>query len=244
MSKYKRQDNRTPAQLREVKITPNFVTTADGSCLIEVGGTRVICTASIETKVPKWLEESEKGWVTAEYSMLPASTGSRKRRAIGKPDSRSVEIQRLIGRALRSVINLHKIPGIQITVDCDVLEADGGTRTASITGGQVALALALKKAQDLELASPRALTGLIAAVSVGIVDGTCLLDLPYIEDSAADVDMNIAMTSKGEYIEIQGTSEGKPFTQDQLLEMLTLAKRGINKLIKIQKQAISSYEGK
>ena len=244
MTKFIRQDKRTAAQLREVKITPHFVSTADGSCLIEMGGTRVICTASIETKVPKWLAESEKGWVTAEYSMLPASTGSRKRRPIGKPDSRSVEIQRLIGRALRSVVNLHKIPGIQITVDCDVLEADGGTRTASITGGQVALALAIQKAQQLDLAMPKALTGHIAAISVGIVDDTCLLDLPYVEDSIAEVDMNVAMTSKGEFIEIQGTSEGKPFTQDQLFKMLNLAKRGINKLIKLQKQAISTSEDK
>lgn len=225
-----------------MKITPNFVGTAAGSCLIEMGGTRVICTASIETSVPRWLENSDKGWVTAEYSMMPASTGSRKRRPIGKPDSRSVEIQRLIGRTLRSVVNLRKMPGLSITVDCDVLEADGGTRCASITGGMVALAIALNTARKQELVSGRVLTGLVAAVSAGVIENTPVLDLPYAEDSIAEVDMNVAMTSKGEFVEVQGTGEGATFTQNQLIEMLSLAKKGIRKLIKMQKLAIASCE--
>ena len=242
MKKYRRPDSRRPAELREVKITPNFVGTAAGSCLIEMGGTRVICTASIETSVPRWLENSDKGWVTAEYSMMPASTGSRKRRPIGKPDSRSVEIQRLIGRTLRSVVNLRKMPGLSITVDCDVLEADGGTRCASITGGMVALAIALNTARKQELVSGRVLTGLVAAVSAGVIENTPVLDLPYAEDSIAEVDMNVAMTSKGEFVEVQGTGEGATFTQNQLIEMLSLAKKGIRKLIKMQKLAIASCE--
>ena len=219
-------------------ITPDFVRTAAGSCLIEMGNTRVICTASLEEGVPRWREPSGLGWVTAEYGMLPASTGQRKRRPIGKPDSRGVEIQRLIGRVLRSVVNFKKMADTTIYLDCDVLEADGGTRTAAITGAYVALARAIKVGQAQGLVERGALKGAVAAISVGVVDGRCLLDLCYAEDSIAEVDMNVAMTSGRKFVELQGTSEGAPFTGDQLDTMLGLARRGIGRLIKIQKQAI------
>ncbi len=231
-------DGRRADQLRPVKITPGFVGTADGSCLIEIGGTRVICTACIEADVPKWREEQGLGWVTAEYGMLPASTGQRKRRPGLKSDGRSVEIQRLIGRVLRSVVQFDKLGPYTIYLDCDVLEADGGTRTASITGSQVALGLAIKKGLADGRFSRGALTGSVAAVSVGIVNGQPMLDLCYQEDSQADVDMNIAMTDKGKYIELQGTSEAAPFDADQLQQMLKLGSKGIRKLLSLQKHAL------
>lgn len=236
---HKRTDSRRGNQLRPVKITPDFVRTADGSCLIEMGGTRVICTASIESGLPKWRNETEGGWVSAEYGMLPASTGSRKSRPGIKPDSRGIEIQRLIGRSLRSVVRFDRLGPNSITLDCDVLEADGGTRTASITGAYVALHKAVEKGVARGLFQKGALCGAVAAVSVGIVNGKAVLDLCYAEDSTADVDMNVVMTSSGKFVEIQGTSEAAPFNAVQLQQMLTLAKKGIKELLKVQKQALA-----
>lgn len=237
--KYKRTDGRKNNQLRAVKITKNFVGSADGSCLIEVGGTRVICTASIEQSVPKWREEQGLGWVTAEYGMLPASTGRRKRRPGVKPDSRGVEIQRLIGRSLRSVVNFSKLGPNTITLDCDVLEADGGTRTASITGAYVALMIAVEKGIKEGIFKKGAVTSALAAISVGIVKGQAMLDLCYEEDSCAEVDMNIVMTSGGKFVELQGTSEEKPFDANGLEAMLKLGKKGIRELIKMQKAVLA-----
>ena len=234
----RRIDGRQPHELRPVTITPSFVRTADGSCLIEAGGTRVICTASFAPGVPKWREGSGLGWVTAEYGMLPASTGRRKSRPTLKPDSRGVEIQRLIGRVLRSVIRFDRLGENTVHLDCDVLEADGGTRTASITGAQVALSRAVARAADQGLCHPKAVDGLVAAVSVGIVEGRALLDLNYAEDSTAEVDMNVAMTTGGKFIEVQGTSEAAPFDRGQLDAMLDLAARGIRKVMRVQREAI------
>lgn len=221
-----------------MKITPGFVRSADGSCLMEIGRTRIICTASLVEGVPKWRAGSGEGWVTAEYAMLPASTGARKPRAIFRPDSRSVEIQRLIGRVLRSVVRFNRLGENTIYLDCDVLEADGGTRTAAITGAYVALARAVERGVRLGLCRAGAVRAVVAAVSVGIVDGTAVLDLDYREDSAADVDMNVAMTSGGKFVEVQAASEGSPFDRQQLERMLHLAGRGIRKLIRLQKQAV------
>lgn len=242
MTKAKRHDNRRPNQLRPVTITPGFVRKADGSCLIEIGNTRVICTASFAQGVPRWREESQLGWVTAEYGMLPASTGRRKSRPGLKPDSRGIEIQRLIGRVLRNVIRFDKLGPNTVNLDCDVLEADGGTRTASITGAYVAMALAVHKAACQGLCKHSAIISPVAAVSVGIVNGQPVLDLDYHEDSSAEVDMNIAMRTGGKYVEIQGTSEGLPFDAPQLQDMLTLASKGISKLFAFQRIAIK--EGK
>jgi ribonuclease PH len=242
--RYIRPDGRRVDALRPVTITPDFVGSATGSCLIEFGQTRVICTASLEKSVPRWREESGLGWVTAEYGMLPASTGRRKRRPGLKPDSRGIEIQRLIGRCLRSVVRFEKMPGITVHLDCDVLEADGGTRTASITGAYVALARALRVAQEDGLVQKGVLSGAIAAISVGVVEGTALLDLCYAEDVNADVDMNVAMISTRkaglQFIEVQGTSEGVPFGDEQLSTMLALGKKGIRKLLTAQKDALTS----
>ncbi len=237
--KAKRVDGRSVNQLRPVTITPDYVSTADGSCLIEVGGTRVICTACIEPGVPAWREGSGEGWVTAEYAMLPASTGRRKKRPVGKPDSRGVEIQRLIGRALRGVVRMHQIADTTICLDCDVLEADGGTRTAAITGAYVALARAVDVGRSDGRFTGTVLTSQLAAVSVGMVDGRALLDLCYAEDSAAEVDMNLVMTASGKFIEIQGTSETEPFSNDNLQAMLRLGRRGIRELLAAQKAAIA-----
>ncbi len=239
MPKFQRPDNRRVADLRPLKLTPGFVSTADGSCLIELGGTRVICTASFTPGVPKWRADSGEGWVTAEYGMLPASTGRRKSRPTFKPDSRATEIQRLIGRVLRSIVDFKKLGENTVAIDCDVLEADGGTRTASITGGYVALALAIDAAARQGLCSPRVLRSAVAAISVGVVEGTTLLDLNYIEDSRADVDMNIAMTRGGKFVEIQGTSEAAPFDGQELEQMLSLAERGIRRLLAAQSAAIT-----
>lgn len=239
MARHERHDGRKAGELRPVRITPDFVRSADGSCLIEVGGTRVICTASFTSSVPKWREKSGLGWLTAEYGMLPASTGQRKKRPIMKPDSRGVEIQRMIGRVLRSVMRFDRLGANTVHLDCDVLEADGGTRTAAITGAQVALARAIAKSAAGGLCDARAIRGCVAAVSVGIVDGRAVLDLDYAEDSAAQVDMNVAMTAAGKFVEIQGTAEGAPFDADQLQDMLSLAKRGIRKLLRLQREAIS-----
>lgn len=233
----KRLDGRRPGQLRPVKITPDFVGTADGSCLIEMGGTRVICTASVLPERPRWRDEG-LGWVTAEYGMLPGSTPDRKARPLKKQDGRSVEIQRLIGRSLRGVVNFAKIADNTIYLDCDVLEADGGTRTASITGAQVALGRAIVRGTEAGLFARAAMTGRVAAVSVGIVDGVPMLDLNYAEDSSAEVDMNVVMTNGRKFIEVQGTSEAAPFDDEQLQQMLMLAKRGIGKLLRLQTAAI------
>jgi len=222
-----------------VKITPDFVRTADGSCLIELGGTRVICTASLAAGVPAWRTGSGLGWVTAEYGMLPAATGSRRNRPIGKADSRAVEIQRLIGRTLRNVVRFDRLGENTLTLDCDVLEADGGTRTAAITGAYVALAMAVRRGAAQRRCPATALRGAVAAVSVGIVDGRALLDLDYAEDSTAEVDMNIAMMRGGKFVEIQGSSERQAFDMAQLDAMLALARRGINALLRVQQQALA-----
>ncbi len=244
MKKTTRPDSRRANQLRPVSIQPGFVGSAAGSCLIEMGGTRVICTASFAEGVPGWRKGSGEGWVTAEYGMLPASTGSRKARPSLKPDSRGIEIQRLIGRSLRSVIRLDKLGENTITLDCDVLEADGGTRTAAITGAYVSLALAVDKARRAGLCGAGVLTSAVAAVSVGIVAGRALLDLCYTEDSSADVDMNVAMTRGGKYVEVQATSEGDTFDGEQLQAMLDLARGGIRKLLSAQSAAISKGKTK
>jgi len=198
----------------------------------------VICTASFTEGVPKWRANSGLGWVTAEYGMLPAATGSRKRRPIGKADGRSVEIQRIIGRVLRSVVRFDRLGENTIYLDCDVLEADGGTRTAAITGAYVALALAIEKGAKADLCKRSALSGAVAGVSVGMVGGRAVLDLDYVEDSAAEVDMNIAMTSGRKYVEVQGSSESKPFDTAQLDAMLRLAKSGIGRLLTLQQKTI------
>ena len=238
-TKQSRPDGRRADALRPTKITLDFVRSASGSCLIEMGKTRVICTACIEEGVPPWRAGMAEGWVTAEYGMLPASTGERKRRPAFKPDSRGVEIQRLIGRAIRSVVRFDRLGEHTITLDCDVLEADGGTRTAAITGAYVALAQAVQTGQAEGRFGRGVLSGSVAAVSVGLVGGTPLLDLCYAEDSIAEVDMNIAMTSGGKFVEVQGTSEGEPFNEEQLQSMLKLAGRGIRQLVRLQRNVLT-----
>jgi ribonuclease PH len=230
-----RQDGRTPAQLRPVAITLGVQKWAEGSCLIKVGDTHVLCAASIEDRTPPHLRGKGTGWVTAEYSMLPRATAERTQREAsrGHIGGRTHEIQRLIGRSLRGVVDLTKIGERTVSVDCDVLQADGGTRTASITGGYVALALALRGAN----LTP-ALTNQIAAVSVGIVDGTGLLDLDYSEDSRAEVDFNVVGTDAGTYVEIQGTAEGKPFDRAGMDRLLSLADSGLKTLFSAQREAI------
>ena len=233
-----RFDGRLPGEARPVSIQTNFVRTAAGSCLIATGNTRVICTASVEEGVPPFLKGKGQGWVTAEYAMLPASTGRRKQRDGIKKDGRSVEIQRLIGRSLRQAIDLTKLGERTITLDCDVLEADGGTRTASITGAMVALTLAVDKliSEGKLLQSP--IIHQVAAVSVGVVDDTPCCDLCYVEDSSAQVDMNLVMNEQGEFIELQGTGEGRAFTADELQSLLTYGKMGIEQLMAAQKEAL------
>lgn len=230
-----RADGRTSKQLRPVRIRRNFVPTAAGSCLIEVGQTRVICTASISQTVPAFLEGTGRGWITAEYAMLPASTGSRKARGT---DGRATEIQRLIGRTLRAVAALDRLTGLSVTIDCDVLTADGGTRTAAITGGYVALVEGLWRHRK-RLPGDWPLIDTAAAVSVGIVNGQCCLDLPYAEDCAAEVDMTVVMTGSGRLIEVQAGGEEHTFARDQLTEMLDLAALGCSHLTRCQRAAIS-----
>ena len=233
-----RTDNRTPDALRPHSITTDFVPTADGSCLIQTGGTRVICTASVEESVPPFLKGRGEGWVTAEYAMLPASCGKRKARDGVKKDGRGVEISRLIGRALRGCVDRKSLGERTITVDCDVLTADGGTRTAAITGGFVALCLAVDKLMrgGKILSSP--ITTQICAVSAGIVQGTPCLDLCYVEDSAADTDMNFVMNGKGDFLELQGTGEGRAFSKDEFLALLSLGEKGCRELLALQKTAL------
>lgn len=237
-----RPDGRGPDELRPVEIEPGFVRSAHGSALIAVGGTRVICTASIVDGVPAWREASGGGWLTAEYGMLPASTGSRKPRdsAGGRPDGRAVEIQRLIGRSLRAVADLDAFGQRSLYVDCDVLEADGGTRCAAITGGYVALELALQGLVEQGALERLPLHGSVGAVSCGLVEGVALLDLCYKEDFAAEVDMNVVMTGEGELVEVQATAEEVPFSRASLDELLGLAAKGIGELGTAQRAAVAT----
>ena len=235
-----RSDNRGPADLRPVTMTPQYLMHPEGSVLIEAGRTKVICTASVEDRVPPFLRNSGKGWVTAEYGMLPRATTTRSTReaAAGKVGGRTHEIQRLIGRSLRAVTRLNELGERTIWIDCDVIQADGGTRTASITGSYVALVLALKALVQRGALPRLPVSDQVAAISVGIVDGVPRLDLAYEEDSRADVDMNIVKTSDGRYIEIQGTAETTPFNRDRLTELLSLADDGIAQLVALQKQVL------
>jgi len=232
----KRADGRGIEELRTAVFDRDFTVFAPGSFLVSMGRTRVLCTASVEERVPPWMRGSGKGWVTAEYSMLPGSTGERVTReaAKGKQSGRTQEIQRLIGRSLRSVCDMVALGELQITVDCDVLQADGGTRTASICGAYVALHDALTRLVQRGTLRANPLVEAVAAVSVGVVDGVCMLDLPYEEDSRAEVDMNVVMTSSGRFIEVQGTAEGTPFSKSELDEMLSLAEHGIAQLLDLQ----------
>jgi ribonuclease PH len=239
----KRHDGRSADQLRTLTFTPGFAPNATGSVLVATGNTRVICSAMIEENVPRWMKEQQVkgGWVTAEYSMLPYSTLQRKQRDInkGKLDGRSSEIQRLIGRSLRAAIDLDKLGPRTLCIDCDVLSADGGTRTASITGASVAAALACRKLQKDGLLKQSPIRQLVAAVSVGIVNGFAALDLDYIEDKDAAVDMNVVMTENGQFVEIQGSGEEHTYTQDELNAMITLAKKGIEQIIVAQKAQLT-----
>ncbi len=238
--KLARYDGRVADQLRVAKITPGFLKHAEGSALIEMGETKVICAVSVEDRIPAFLRGSGSGWVTAEYAMLPRATNTRTRRdsSTGKVSGRSLEIQRLIGRSLRAVVNMNALGERTFSVDCDVLQADGGTRTASITGAYVALVQAIQTLKDRgeEIQSP--FKGMVAATSVGIVDDACLLDLCYEEDSHAEVDFNIVMNDAGEFIEVQGTAEGDPFSRKSMDELIDLAKKGIDELFKIQQASI------
>src|SRR4051812_39147022 len=237
-----RSGGRAADELRPVTIEPGFMKSATGSALISCGGTRVICTASVQESVPRWLAGKGRGWMTAEYGMLPASTGERKQRDVskGRPDGRTVEIQRLIGRSLRGVADLDALGERTIYVDCDVLEADGGTRCASITGGYVALALAVRKLQEQGLIARSPLTSSIAAVSCGVVDGLPLLDLDYPEDSSAEVDANVVMTGDGGLVEVQATAERTPLSRAHLDELLALAQAGIEGLRQAQEEALAA----
>lgn len=231
-----RADNRKPDEMRKVTITRNFIKHAEGSVLIDVGDTRVICTATIEDRVPPFLKDSGSGWITAEYAMLPRSTQTRiiREAAKGRIGGRTHEIQRLIGRTLRSVADLKRMGERTIFIDCDVLQADGGTRTASITGAWVALYDAVQVLEKKENSSG-ILKDFVAAASVGIVDSTLLLDLNYLEDSQAEVDMNVVMTGERRLIEVQGTAEKQPFSREEMEELMNLAEKGIRELVSIQK---------
>ena len=235
-----RADGRRPGELRPVKIVPSFLKHAEGSALIEMGATRVVCTASVEARVPPFLKDSGRGWVTAEYGMLPRSTHTRMEReaARGRLGGRTHEIQRLIGRSLRAVTDLQALGERSIWIDCDVLQADGGTRTASITGAWVALALALTALRKQGALACDPLRGAVAAVSAGVVDGIECLDLCYEEDSQAEVDMNFVMTDTGRFVEVQGTAEAAPFTKSQSDRMASLAWSGIRQLFKAQQSAL------
>jgi ribonuclease PH len=235
-----RPDGRQDNEIREVKITRNFITTAEGSVLIELGNTRVICNATIEEKVPPFLKDQNRGWITAEYSMLPRATQVRTSResSVGRVGGRTHEIQRLIGRSLRSVVDLERIGQRTIWIDCDVIQADGGTRTAAITGAFLCLCDAISHAMSKGSISTNPLRDYLAAVSVGVVKGVPLLDLCYQEDSAADVDMNVIMTGKGDIVEIQGTAEGSPFSLGTLDSLIGLAQTGISRLVTIQRELL------
>ena len=238
----KRVDGRRPNELRPVKIHPHYVQQPAGSALIEMGNTRVVCAASVEEGVPRWMREQgvKGGWITAEYSMLPYATAPRKPREVtrGRAEGRTQEIQRLVGRALRSVTDIEKLGERTIWIDCDVLQADGGTRTASITGAYVAVMLAMRKLQDAGDLKESPIKSAVAAISVGMLDGVPLLDLCYEEDSKAAVDMNVVMTDEGQFVEVQGTGEDAPFTQRQMAAMLKLARAGIDELMAAQNKVL------
>ncbi|MFB9136377.1 ribonuclease PH [Vibrio olivae] len=237
-----RPNDREADQVRPIKITRHYTAYAEGSVLVEFGNTKVLCNASVEESVPRWLKGQGKGWVTAEYGMLPRATHTRNRReaSSGKQGGRTLEIQRLIARSLRAVVDLEAMPDLMITVDCDVIQADGGTRTASITGASVAMADAFNQlvAQGKLKANP--MKGHVAAVSVGILGDDILCDLEYVEDSAADTDMNVVMTEDGRMIEVQGTAEGEPFTHEELMDLLSVARKGIADIVEVQKSALES----
>ena len=236
-----RPSGRKTDQMRKVSFERNFSKHAEGSCLVKFGDTHVLCTASLEEKTPSWLRNSGKGWVTAEYGMLPRATGDRMRReaAAGKQGGRTQEIQRLIGRSLRAVVDMKKLGERQIVIDCDVIQADGGTRTASITGGFIALHDCLKWMETRNMVKvDKVLKDHVAAISCGIFAGQPVIDLDYLEDSAAETDANFVMTGSGGIVEIQGTAEGTPFSQDEFLSLLGLAQNGIAELVALQKQAI------
>lgn len=237
-----RKDGRKNNQIRKVTITRDYIKYAEGSVLIEVGDTKVICTASIENKVPPFLRGENKGWITAEYNMLPRSTQVRKQRDITrlKVDGRATEIQRLIGRTLRSVVYMEMLKGKTIWIDCDVIQADGGTRTAAITGSFIALVDAINKLHKKKAFSIYPIRNFVSAISVGIVDNEKLIDLCYDEDSIASVDMNIVMTEEGKVIEVQGTGEEKPFSMDDLNELLKLGEKGIKQIVQIQKNVLKN----
>ena len=237
-----RPSGRRPDQMRPIILEPGFSKYAEGSCLARFGETHVLCNASVEEKVPGWMRGTGKGWVTAEYGMLPRSTHSRTPReaALGKQSGRTQEIQRLIGRALRSVVDLDAMGEVQIRLDCDVIQADGGTRTAAITGGYVALALAVSKLVAQGLVPEGALGEPVAAVSAGLVGGEARLDLDYAEDSRAEVDLNVAMTASGRLVEIQGTAEGAPFSRRDLATLLDLAEGGIAQLVALQREHLGA----
>ncbi len=236
----KRVDGRKTDAMRPVKVVKNYMKNAEGSCLMQFGETKVICTASVEEGVPPFLKGKGEGWVTAEYGMLPRSCGSRIRRE--KTSGRTEEIQRLVGRSLRNVVDMTKLGERTIRIDCDVLQGDGGTRTASITGGFIALALALQWMKKEGKIESLPISDYIAAVSVGISDGTPILDLNYIEDSKADVDMNIVMVGKGQFVEVQGTGERATFSEKEMAQLLGLAKKGIKELIAIQKKTLGNIK--
>jgi ribonuclease PH len=236
---YQRPDNRTAEQLRHTKITPNISPYAEGSALIEVGGTKVICNATVEDRVPLFMRNKGIGWVTAEYAMLPRATNTRTQREIQRPSGRTQEIQRLIGRSLRAVVDMSLLGERQIILDCDVIQADGGTRCASITGAYVALALACRKLLKNSIVKSNPVLSEVAAVSVGIIEGTTILDLAYVEDSTAEVDMNVVCTGAGKFIELQGTAEREPFSRQQMDEMVALAEMGTNRLFEIQRNALA-----
>ncbi len=229
-------------QLRPVKLDLDYVMYPEGSVLISMGNTRVLCNATVDESLPRWLQNSKQrqGWVTAEYAMLPRATEQRNQREIQYPRGRTQEIQRLIARSLRAAVDLTKLGDRQIVVDCDVLQADGGTRTASITGGYVALALAVKRLEKRRVVGQGVLQQAVAAVSVGVVNGKAVLDLNYSMDQKADVDMNVVMTSDGRFVEVQGTAEGQPFSRGALNAMLLLAEHGIRQLFEIQNEALAS----
>ncbi len=237
-----RSDGRQPAELRPITFQRDFTDQTPGSVLVTFGRTQVLCTVSIEEDVPRWMRGKGKGWVTAEYSMLPGSSSERIRREVkdGKPSGRTQEIQRLIGRSLRAVCDMTLLGERQVIVDCDVLQADGGTRTASISGGFVALHDALTRLVQQGRLAEHPLTDYLAAISVGIVDGVSLLDLPYVEDSTAEVDMNVVMTGAGRFVEVQGTAEGLPFTRGELDGLLLLAEGGIAQIVAQQRDALAS----
>ena len=235
-----RPSGRDLDQMRSVTIEPGFAKHAEGSCLIKFGDTHVICAATLEERVPPWMRGQGKGWVTAEYGMLPRSTNSRTSReaARGKQSGRTQEIQRLIGRSLRAVTDLEAMGELQITVDCDVIQADGGTRTASITGAYVALHLALRQAVERELIESVPLVDQVAAVSCGLYQGNAVLDLDYLEDSAAEADTNFVLTGAEGIVEIQGTAEDYPFSEDQFMQLMGLAKKGVGELVELQREVL------